>query len=473
MDYRFLDINPAFENLTGLKADDLRNHTVLEVMPGTEKHWIETYGKVALTGEPCLFENYSEALDKHFQVTAFRPASMQFATIFTDITARKKAESERVSLEKQLMQSQKLETVGTMVGGISHELNNVLQSMFLYGGLIQDNLEAGSEMYENMQQLLDDGDRARDLVNQILVFSRKSEMQLVAQQIHEIVLGALKFKRASLPPDITLVQNISRDCGAILCDRTQIHQVVINLCNNAEQAIGTENGTIEVTLNEIELIPQGQVEPSRVLQLTVTDSGCGMEAEIVDRIFDPFFTTKEIGKGTGLGLSVIYGIVQIMGGEIKVTSVKGEGSTFKIYIPLANIDELDQADGATEGERSSLKSFLLVDDEESILLATQTALERKGFNIETASGGEQALKLFVDNPQKYDCIVTDLSMPQMSGLELIREIRNVDTQIPIILSTGLIEVDDMKGYAARGASGFIQKPWNVDELLATVGQTDK
>ncbi len=465
IDYRFLSINPAFERLTGLSAEGIVGKTILEVIPTTEKHWIDTYGKVALTGEPISFENHAEPLGKHFQVTAYRPVPMQFATIFVDITERKEAEFARVALEKQLMQSQKLETVGTMVGGISHELNNVLQSMFLYGGLIQDDVEPGTEIYEHLQQLLDDGERARDLVNQILTFSRKSEMQLIVQPIDEIIRNALNFKRASLSPNIQLVEKIDPNGGSVLCDSTQIHQIIINLCNNAEHAIGDESGSIEISLKEVEAEIEEGGTVSPVLQLKVVDTGQGMSPEIVTRIFDPFFTTKEIGKGTGLGLSVIYGIVNMMQGSITVDSELNEGSTFTINFPLADKSETEISGESSAKHSMTQGTILLVDDESSILSATQEALKRKGFEVDAASEGDQALELFKSEPGKYDYLVTDLSMPGISGSEMAQEIRKSGSDLPIILSTGHIEFDDKEKYTSMGVTDFIQKPWAVDELL--------
>ncbi len=468
VDYRFLSINPAFERLTGLKAQDISGKTVLEIIPETEQHWIDTYGAVALTGDPIFFENYSEGLGKHFQVTAFRPAPMQFVTIFVDITDRKRAEEERLGLEKQLIQSQKLETVGTMVGGVSHELNNVLQSMFLYGGLIQDELPAESDLYANMQQLMDDGERAKDLVNQILTFSRKSEMQYSAQAIHKIVLNAIAFERASFPPNIKIEDEIDQQCGSILCDSTQIHQIVINLCNNAKDAMGSQGGTLSVTLTQTEAIIYENSAAVPVLELCFADDGRGMEEATLSRIFDPFFTTKSIGEGTGLGLSVVYGIIQMMKGKISATSILGEGSTFVIQLPLIEAGTLAASDENTEKYELALGSILLVDDETSILAAMQKALNRKGFMVDTAADGEQALALFSAQPEKYDWVVTDYSMPEMSGSDLTKRIRMIDSNIPIIFSTGNIDVDDQENLIAIGVSGFIQKPWSVGELLDTI-----
>jgi len=348
IDYRFLSINPAFERLTGLKAQDIEGKTVLEVIPNTEQYWIDTYGQVVISGEPAFMENYAEGLGKYFEVTAFKSAPNQFVTIFADVTEQKQVELERFNLEKQLMQSQRLETVGTMVGGISHELNNVLQSLFLYGGLIQDELSQESELHKNMQLLLDDGERAKNLVKQILTFSRKSELAYEPQQIHEIIRSALKFKRASLAPKIKIEQDIDPNCPRVLCDRTQIHQMVINLCNNSEYAIGENDGTISISLQETEAQLHKDLPVSRVLELKVSDNGQGMESDILERIFDPFFTTKSLGQGTGLGLSVVYGIVRMMNGKISASSKVGKGTSFKVLVPTVTDSKMERTAATSE-----------------------------------------------------------------------------------------------------------------------------
>jgi len=292
--------------------------------------------------------------------------------------------SDRIQMETSLRQSQKLEAVGTMVGGISHELNNILQSIFLYGGLVQDDLPQDSEMNENMNQLLADGERARDLVNQILTFSRKTKTNYLAQSIHEIVRDVLNFERAFLPPEIEILQDIQDDGGMVLCDNTQIHQIVINLCNNAQHAMGSEGGKLKVSLKQV-MAPMGPSHSEiKALELKVSDTGQGMKQEVMDRIFDPFFTTKDLGEGTGLGLSVIHGIIEMMDSEILVESKPGKGTTFRLLFPVVESVETDAAPVTMRSSPRQYHKILLVDDEAGIRNVTQTALSRKGFNVEVA-----------------------------------------------------------------------------------------
>jgi two-component system, cell cycle sensor histidine kinase and response regulator CckA len=390
----------------------------------------------------------------------------------TDITERKQAEEERLALEAQLRQSQKLEAVGTMVGGISHELNNILQSLFLYGGLVRDDLPYDEELRANFDHMLKDGERARDIVKQILTFSRKTRMDMKPQLLHELVLESLVLERASLLANIDIKQNIDLNGGSVLCDKTQIHQIILNLCNNAQHAMEEKDGTLTVSLKPTRASLSNGDPESDVIELKVSDTGHGIDAADLEKVFDPFFTTKQFGKGTGLGLSVIHGIVEMMDGQITVTSELGKGTTFRILFPVTAEVEADAVIKSVGNEDVNSRSILLVDDEENIRSVTQIILTRKGFKVDSASDGRQALELFKANPGKYDLIVTDQSMPKMSGVELTRAIRNTKSDIPIMLSTGQLGVADEKEFKEVGITAFIQKPWTANELIEQIQALD-
>ena len=389
-----------------------------------------------------------------------------------DITRQKDAEQSKIDFEKQLHQSQKLEAVGTMVGGISHEFNNVLQSMFLYGGLVQDALPDNEELRSNFQHILHDGNRARDLIKQILTFSRKTKVAMKPQALHEMAMEVLVLERASLPANIEIQQDIDLNCGLVLCDKTQIHQILINLCNNAQHAMDDKGGTLTVSLKPTRAsLNNGDTETDAV-ELKVSDTGHGIDAADLENIFDPFFTTKESEEGTGLGLSVIHGIVEMMEGNISATSEVGKGSTFRIYFPVTDIVEADTVINSVENEELKSRSILLVDDEESIRSVTQIILMQEGFKVDSAANGKQALELFKANPGKYDLIVTDKSMPKMSGVELTTAIRNSKSDIPIILSTGQLGIEDEKEFKSIGITSYIQKPWTAEELIERIQGLD-
>jgi len=399
------------------------------------------------------------------------PVSILF--VEKDITERKQAEAVQKSLEKQLLQAQKLEAVGTMVGGISHELNNILQSMFLYGGLVQEELSDKKSLQANMHHLLEEGERARDIVKQVLTFSRKSKVDMKPQSLNELILETLILEQASLPANITLKQDIEVSRYLVECDKTQIHQIVLNLCNNASQAMEATGGILMVSLHQIQASLNNSESTINVQELIVHDTGHGIDPSDLDMIFDPFFTTKEFGRGTGLGLSVIHGIVEMMRGQITVVSVPGRGTTFRILLPVTEKSITAEHIPQTPLSSDVLKqSILLVDDEESIREVTQTILRRKGFAVESAFNGREAFDLFKVNPDKYTLIVTDLSMPEMSGIELCQAIRASGSDIPIMLSTGHLDIEDQKEYENIGITKSIQKPWTAEELIARIQEIE-
>ncbi len=390
-----------------------------------------------------------------------------------DIHENKTAKEKRVALKAQLHQAQKLEAIGTMVGGISHELNNILQSMFLYGGLVQEELPDKKSLQTNMKHLLEDSERARDIVKQILTFSRKSKVEMKPQFLHDLILEALILEQASLPANVTLKQNIEKSDSMVECDSTQIHQIVLNLCNNAHHAMESTGGILTVSLNQIQASLNSGESKTNVQELKVQDTGHGIDRSDLDKVFDPFFTTKEFGRGTGLGLSVIHGIVEMMQGQITVSSELEQGTTFRILLPVTEKSKPDKQAPQTPLSSDVLnKSILLVDDDTNIREVTQSILIREGFAVESASDGQKAFELFKANPNKYNLIVTDLSMPNMSGIELCQAIRASRSDIPIILSTGKLGVEEQKEYETIGISTSIQKPWTADELVRQIRELD-
>lgn len=389
-----------------------------------------------------------------------------------DITKRKRAEKKRLALEVQLQHSQNLEAIGTMVSGISHEFNNVLQSMFLYADLVQDKLPEDEALRSDFAHIVADGNRARDLIKQILTFSRKSKVDMKPEFLHHLILDSLKLEQASLPENIELKQEIDMNCGLVMCNPSQVSQIMMNMCTNAQHAMTQNGGTLKVELKQTRAtIKKGDPEID-VLALKVSDTGHGIEESDLKRIFDPFYTTKQFGKGSGLGLSVIHGIVEMMAGQISVTSKIGQGATFLILFPVTNETELDSKVVAAGQAEMKYQSILLVDDEPSILKATKAALSRKGLSVQIASDGKHALDLFKANPENFDLIVTDQSMPRMSGVDLIKEIRALPSDIPIIFSTGHLGLSNEKEFGDIGITSILRKPWSAKELLAQIQKLD-
>jgi PAS domain S-box-containing protein len=336
-DYRFLKVNPAFETITGLKADTVIGKTVRQVLPQVEPVWIERYGSVVTTGNPISFENYSKALDRHYQVIAYRPEPEHFAVIINDITARKQAEEDRVKLEGQLRQAQKMESVGRLAGGVAHDFNNMLMVISNYIELCQDELPPAHPIRSYLDEMATAARRSANLTRQLLAFARKETISPRALNLNDTVTDMLKLLRRTIGEDIELVWKPGAHPTLVMLDPSQADQLLANLCVNARDAIGGP-GTVTIqtglaTLDRAvcETLP-GAV-PGDYILLTVSDNGCGMTKETLEHLFEPFFTTKKVGHGTGLGLATVYGIVKQNNGYIDVKSQPGQGSVFRIYLP--------------------------------------------------------------------------------------------------------------------------------------------
>ncbi|MCF8129590.1 MAG: PAS domain-containing protein [Deltaproteobacteria bacterium] len=390
VDYRFLAVNPAFERLTELSGKSLIGKTVLEVMPQTEPHWIQKYGRVAMTGEPDTFDAYSRELGRHFQVRAFRPAIGQFACIFEDITELKQN-------EVRLQEAQKMESIGNLAGGIAHDFNNILFPIIGLSEVLMEDLTPGSVEHENMRQILKAAERGSDLVQQILAFSRQSEHRMLPLRLQQILKEVLKLMRATIPANIEIFQDIQSDCGLIMADATKLHQVVMNIMTNAYHAVEqtSASGSISVHLAEIMIDDSTGIvgKQGPYARLSISDTGSGIDRELMDKIFEPYFTTKKKGKGTGLGLAVVYGIVRGHGGDIKVYSEAGVGSTFHVYLPLMKKTFKSEPTAKKEKLQGGTERILLVDDEESIILLLEQVLKRLGYRVTTFVSSVEAFTL--------------------------------------------------------------------------------
>ena len=472
VDYRFLAINPAFERMTGLKATNIVGRTVLEVLPGTERHWIETYGKVALTGEPVHFKNHSAELKKHFDVTTFRPIEGQFACIFQDITERKKVEAERKRLQAQLTQVQKMESIGNLAGGIAHDFNNILFPIVGMSELLLEDLPPGSNERKNAEEIFKAGKRGSDLVKQILAFSRQSDQKRIPIRIQKVLKEVSKLIRATIPANIEISWAIQQECGLVMANSTQLHQIAMNLITNSYHAVDPVNGKIDIQLKEKEIeknsVIKSKAKPGRYAIFSVSDNGCGINSETLDIIFEPYFTTKKPGKGTGLGLAVIHGIVKEYGGEIFVTSEPGKGTSFEVYIPLIKSESIPLTDKLEIALPLGTERILVVDDEISIAKLENQMLERLGYKVTNAIGSYEALKLFEKSSEVFDLILTDMSMPNMTGDQLAYEVRQIRPDIPIIICTGFSEQINKETAEAIGVKGFLMKPFMISDMAQMV-----
>ena len=379
-----------------------------------------------------------------------------------EITERKKAEEEKTTLEEQLRHTQKMQAVGTLAGGIAHDFNNILTAMVGYADLALEDAREGTVAQNNLQQVLMAGSRAKELVRQILTFSRKAEQEQEPMEIAPIVKEALKMLRASIPTTIEISQNIQADSSVIMANPTEIHQILVNLCTNAAHAMGENGGLLEVSLTDVVIEPAivtdfGILQEGSYLKLGVKDTGCGMNREVMVRIFEPFFTTKGVNNGTGMGLSMVHGIIESYGGLITVDSEPGKGTTFNVFFPRINGVDIPETK-SLEVVCGRGEMILLVDDEKPIVDMMTQMLERLGYTVVGKTDSIDALKTFRAEPDKFDLVITDYAMPNIAGKQLAEELMSIRPDILIILCTGFNDDIDAEGAKSIGVKEFIMKP---------------
>jgi PAS domain S-box-containing protein len=391
-----------------------------------------------------------------------------------DITGMKK-------LEKDLRQSQKMEAIGTLAGGIAHDFNNILTAIIGYTDLAQGKLVDNNLAARHLERAQEASLRAKELVSRILTFSRQSEQEREPVHMATIIDEVLRLLRSSLPTTIEIHRQISttRNGDMVLADPTQIHQVLMNLGTNAAHAMREHGGVLDISLSDFNvdaalMALHPQLSPGPCLRLTVSDTGHGMESHIKERIFDPYFTTKKVGEGTGMGLAVVHGIVRSYGGEISVYSEPGQGTTFHIFLPkFFGEEEVPVTETCLPG--GGTERILFVDDEPMLAELGQELLQSLGYHVTTAMNGREALHLFRTTPQAFDMVITDMTMPGITGKELAMELLVVRPDIPVILCTGFHELINEKQAKETGIREFIMKPYaikNLDMTIRKVLQSD-
>ena len=410
--------------------------------------------------------------------TANALESLEFYSLLRNqnIDLEKKVEERTKALarsEKQLQQVLKIQAIGTLAGGIAHDFNNILFPIVGYTELTMDEVPEDSAARKNLEEILKAAHRAKNLVQQILTFSRQSGQEREPIRVQYVIKEALKLLRATIPSTIEIEHHLEENCGAISGDATQIHQVIMNLCTNAYQAMQESGGKLEIGLTEVDITYADTIErvglkPGRHLQLSVKDEGCGMERAVMDRIFEPYYTTKSHGKGTGLGLAVIHGIVKNHGGDIIVDSQLGEGSPFYVFLPV--IDEIDVQTKTPTFTMASkgTERILLVDDEAQIIDMEQQMLEHLGYKVTSSTDSQKALELFTRSPEDFDLVITDMTMPHMTGDRLARRLLDIKPEIPVILCTGFNEAITEEKALSMGIQKFVMKPVVKNELASTI-----
>jgi signal transduction histidine kinase/ActR/RegA family two-component response regulator len=389
-----------------------------------------------------------------------------------EITERKHAEKKKEKLEAQLRQAYKMEAIGTMAGGIAHDFNNILAIILGNADMAKDDIPESNPARYYIDQVLEASSRAKDLVKQILTFSRQSEQKLLPIKPCSVINESLKLFRSTTPTTVNIVQNICKDCCMIMADTTQLRQLLMNLFSNAVHAMD-EKGTLEVTAAMVDLgvddiAHQPGLNPGQHLKIKVRDTGTGMDKETQDRIFDPFYTTKEVDEGTGMGLSIVLGIVKSHKGFVQVDSEPGEGSIFTIYFPAVEDGQSQKIEEVTEVYPRGNERILFVDDEEMLAELGGRMLERLGYEVTVKSSSKDASETFKLNPETFDLVITDQSMPNMSGIELSAELLNVRPDIPIILCTGFSKKTSGEKAKEIGIKEFCVKPLDRKELAHVV-----
>ena len=389
-----------------------------------------------------------------------------------DITEIKELEQERKQLEDRINQVQKMEALGTLAGGIAHDFNNILSAIYGFTELAKINSKEGTPLHGYIQQIFVASERAKKLVKQILLFSRQDRTEKRPTDLGTIVREAVKMIRASIPTTIDIQHDIKSNLGAVYADSTQVHQTIINLCTNAYHAMKNSGGSLRIGLAPIELkghksLIVGELQPGRYLELTVVDTGHGMDEEVLSHIFEPYFSTKEPGEGTGMGLSTVLGIMKDHGGAIDVFSRPGQGTSFRLFFPL-----VDMAPSSKKIPPAMLpqgdECILFVDDEVSIVETTKAILEKFGYSVEARLSAYDALEAFRSRPEKYHLLITDMAMPKMPGDILVAEIRKIRPDLPVIICTGFSERINQDMLNQLNVKTVLFKPTAVDNMVIAI-----
>jgi len=467
-------VNPAFERISGYTHKDIigQHHGIFKSSRHDEAFYKAMWSTLSRgevwTGH--ILDNKGDGTPYEVE-SSIAPIRDSAGTI-TNYVAVMRDVTHEVELEAQLRQVQKMEAIGTLAGGIAHDFNNILGAIMGYTEIALYYVPEGTPGRRNLEQVLKASYRGKGLVKQIITFSRRSEQERQPMQITPVVKEALKFLRASLPATIEIRQNINADSGIVLADPIQIHQVLMNLCSNAAYAMRDTGGVLEIDLGDVNVDAElaakhPDLNPGSYLRLTVKDTGCGMDREVMERIFEPFFTTKSPGEGTGMGLAVVHGIVKSYGGAIAVHSEPGEGSVFEMFLPRVEGVSPPQVVSAEPIPKGN-ERILFVDDEKDLVDMMLEMLERLGYRVVGRTSGIDALEVFRSQSDEFDLVITDQTMPHMTGADLAKELMCIRPDIPIILCTGFSEVITPEDVKALGIREFLMKPITTREIAQAV-----
>lgn len=480
VDYRFLAVNKSFERMVGKKAEDVIGKTVLEVFPMTERFWIETYGRVALNGESVNVENYSRALDKHFEVSAYSPEPGKFVTVFFETTERHKALraiKDQQERERQVLAAQKLESLGVLAGGIAHDFNNLLVGVLGNAELALSLLSAGHPSHDYVEQIRLAGKRASELTQLMLAYSGRARFNQGPLRINDLIRETLRLVSLAMSKKVTVHMELDEAIPAVIADVAQVRQLIMNVITNAADAIGDRPGEVSIAsacrdLDATRFRNAGDMpplEPGRYVVVEVRDTGCGIAPENLRRIFEPFYTSKFSGRG--LGLAAVLGIVKSHRGGIELASEVGSGTTFRFAFPAADekvVVEASAGSPAAPGPPADRRRrVLVVDDEPVVRTVLHRCLERAGYAVTEAENGRVALDCLRAGPP-FDLVLLDLTMPHLSGEETLALLHEHGYSAPVVVMSGYAESDAAERFAMPMIRGYLEKPFDLETVLVKV-----
>lgn len=474
-DLRYVRINERLAEMNGIPAADHLGRTVHEVVPAVGDKAEELARTIIESGEPITNIEVTGRIttapgtewthrSHWFPIKEATGKVVGIGVVVEDIT-------EQLMLEAELRQSQKMEALGTLAGGIAHDFNNILAAIIGFVELAQDEISEESRAGRRLKRVRTAALRGRDIVQQLLTFSRKTEQEKKPIRLSAVVNESIDLLRASIPATIGIRFYVKSESGLIYGKPIQIQQVLVNLCANAAYAMREKGGTLEIELSDYRIPPldghSKGIEPGPYMKLVVRDTGVGIPSDAIEKIFDPFFTTKPPGEGTGLGLSAVYGIVRHHGGQTTVESESGKGTTFTVLLPRAKGEHLEESI-PREDARTGKECILFVDDEEMIREMGQELLERLGYTVISTTSSREALSLVENDPSRFDLVITDQTMPGMTGLDLARNILLLRPDLPVILATGFSHLVSEKSVRAAGIRALVLKPLTKGELARAV-----
>ena len=467
---RVVQLNKAAVNIFGYSESELINQPVAKLIPVRKlAEYRSNYMKhieAELPVEVIGVKKNGAELPLEISLGQWKTEDGQFYTgILRNIKLRKE-------LQEKLDHAQKMETIGTLAGGIAHDFNNILAIILGYADLSKDDAPAGSVLNGNLEQILNAGYRARELVKQILAFSRQSEMERIPLYPAIIIRESIKLLMSSIPTTIEISHHIDPECGVVHIDPTELQQILMNLCTNAFHAMEETGGTLHISLenkdlDDRDLSLEPELSAGPYVMLTVKDTGSGISPDIMERIFDPYFTTKEMGKGTGMGLAIVHGIISSNGGTIQIDTEPGKGTVFRVCLPIVD-KEVDPIKETTKPLPTGQEQILFIDDDPLMADMGKHMLELLGYDVTVRKNSIEALQTFQNQPERFDLVITDQTMPGMTGVDLAKRMMQIRPGIPIILCTGYSSTISEEKAKVMGIREFAMKPLLRKEIAALI-----